>query len=50
MNSSLSPGKNDVQQGSVEPTVNKCLGEGIQLEENKANRSDKRLGEGFEQP
>lgn len=50
MNSSLSPGKNEVQQGSVEPAVNKCLGEGIQLEENKANRSDKRLGEGFEQP
>lgn len=50
MNSSLSPRKNNVQQGSVKPTVNKCLGEGIQLEENRAKRSDKRLGEGFEQP
>lgn len=37
-------------RGSVKPTVNKCLGEGIQLEENKAKRSDKRLGGGFEQP
>lgn len=34
MNSTLAPGENDVQQLSAKPTVNKRLGEWIQLEEN----------------